>query len=136
MTATLYHAPLACSLAVRMAAAEGHVPLDIAYLNLRTKTLETGGSLYDINPLGQVSVLRLEDGGILTETSTALLWIQSRSPVAWFRRDPFDPAFFQLARWIAFCATELHKQIFRIVFSPEARDTMKDRIRDLAPLRF
>ena len=136
MTATLYHAPLTCSLAARMAAAEGEVPLNIEYLSLRTKELEKGGSLYDINPLGQVSTLKLDNNEIITETSTTILWIQAQSKVKNFHCDPSSPEFFQMARWVAFCATELHKQIFRVVFYPEATDEVKDRVRDLAPLRF
>ena len=136
MTATLMHAPLACSLAVRFAAAEGSVPLKISLLNLRTKEFETGGSLYDFNPLGQVSVLKLEDGQLLTETSTCLLWLQSQSPDKGFRRPPEEGDYFQMIRWISFCSTELHKQIFRIVFYDEATEEVKERIRDLAPKRF
>ena len=109
MTATLMHAPLTCSLASRIAAAEGDVPLKIAYLNLKTKEFVDGGSLYDINPPGQVSTLRLDSGEIITETSTVLAWIQAQSQKADFRRDSNDPAYFQMLRWIAFCATELHK---------------------------
>ncbi len=133
---TLMHAPLTCSLAARIAAVEGGVPLNLEYLNLRTKELENGGSLYDINPLGQVSVLRFNGGEILTETSTCILWIQSQSENTGFRREPNSPEYFQMLRWIAFCATELHKQIFRVVFYPEATDAVKNKIRDLAPLRF
>ncbi|WP_282605390.1 glutathione S-transferase family protein [Pelagibius sp. Alg239-R121] len=136
MPATLMHAPLTCSLAARFAAAEGKVPLEIAYLNLQTKKFEEGGSLYDFNPLGQVSVLRLESGEIITETSTTLLWIQAQSSEPAFRREPNDPDYYQLLRWIVFCATELHKQIFRVVFYPEATDDVKDRFRELAPQRF
>ncbi len=136
MPPRLMHAPLTCSLAARFAAAEGGVPLEITYLNLRTKELEGGGSLYDLNALGQVSVLRLESGEIITETSTVLTWIQSHSPDAAFRRDPSDPDYFQLLRWIAFCATELHKQLFRVVFYDEATEEVKERIRGLAPQRF
>jgi len=135
MKNTLYHAPLACSLAARYAAAEGDVPLDIAWLNLRTKELLKGGSLYDINPLGQVSVLALEDGQIINETSAVLMWIQSQSKVTEFRRDPSDPEYFQLMRWISFCSSELHKQIFRVVFYDEATDEVKDKVRALAPAR-
>lgn len=134
--ALLYHAPLTCSLAARFAAAEGGVPLEISYLNLRTKELESGGSLYDVNPLGQVSVLRLEDRSLLTETSTVLLWIQSQSGNPGFRVDPEDPDYFQLLRWLAFCATELHKGLFRVLFYQEATDEVKERVRGLAPLRF
>ncbi|MCK0069463.1 glutathione S-transferase family protein [Kordiimonas laminariae] len=136
MPATLYHAPLACSLAARFAAAEGGVPLDIEYLNLRTKELEKGGSFLDVNPLGQVSVLKPEDQPFITETAATILWIQSQSENTSFRIDPSHPDYFQMIRWLGFCATELHKQIFRIVFYGEATDDVKDRIRDLAPQRF
>ena len=136
MTNTLFHAPLACSLAVRIAAAEGEVPLNISYLNLWTKEVENGGSLYDINPLGQVSVLKLDNGEIITETSTCILWINEQSQKDSFRIDPSDSRYFQLLRWTAFCATELHKQIFRVIFYPEATDPVKEKIRNLAPKRF
>ena len=133
---TLYHAPLTCSLAARFVAAEGNVDLDIEPLNLATKELVSGGSLYDINPLGQVSVLRLTDGSMLTETSTVLLWLQSQSENEGFGIGPDNPDYFQMIRWIAFCATELHKGLFRVVFYQEATDEVKDRVRQLAPLRF
>ena len=136
MPATLYHAPLACSLAARFAAVEGGVPLNIEYLNLRTKELENGGSFLDINPLGQVSALKPESSPLITETAATILWIQSQSENQDFRRDPSDPDYFQMVRWLGFCATELHKQIFRIVFYGEATDEVKDRIRGLAPQRF
>jgi len=135
MTATLFHAPLACSLATLIAAAEAAVPLDVVCLDLTTKETETGGSLYDINPLGQVSVLRMDDGGILTETATCIAWVQAQSRNG-FAIAPDDPRYFQMLRWLNFCATELHKQIFRVVFYPEATDPVKDRIRALAPQRF
>ncbi len=133
---TLYHAPLTCSLAARFAAAEGGVNLDIVPLNLGTKELATGGSLYDINPLGQVSVLEFKDGTKLTETSTVINWIQSQSINDDFRIDPSDPGYFQMLRWLAFCATELHKGLFRVVFYQEATEEVKNRVRALAPLRF
>ena len=133
---TLYHAPLTCSLAARFAAAEAGIPLDIEYVNLQNKELERGGSLYDVNPLGQVSVLQLDDGTKLTETSTVLLWLQSQSKNEAFRVNPEDPEYFQMLRWTAFCATELHKGLYRVVFYDEATEPVKDRVRDLAPLRF
>ncbi len=136
MPAVLYHAPIACSLAVRIAAAEGDVPLDLKLVNLNQKTLVDGGSYLDISPLGQVSVMITEDGETLTETATCIAWVQARSRNADFRRAPDAPDYFQMLRWLGFCATELHKQIFRIVFYPEADDGTKDRIRGLAPARF
>ncbi|MBB6522513.1 glutathione S-transferase family protein [Pseudoteredinibacter isoporae] len=135
MNNTLFHAPLACSLAVRMAAAEGGVPLDIAYLNLKTKELEGGGSLFDVNPLGQVSVIKDCNGQIITETSTCLQWVQLNSKDASFYREPSSSEFLQISRWISFCSTELHKQIFRVVFYDEATADVKERFLNLAPAR-
>lgn len=131
----LYHAPLTCSLAARFVAAEGEVELDIEPLNLITKEIASGGSLYDVNPLGQVSVLQLPDGSKLTETSTILVWLQSQSKIEEFYIAPDTADYFQMLRWIAFCATELHKGLFRVVFYQEATDEVKDRVRQLAPLR-
>lgn len=136
MTATLFHAPMACSLAARIAAAEGGLPLDLTHVNLKTKRLENGQSFLDVNPLGQVSVLHTANRERITETAAVLVWIQAHAPNPEFRLTSDDPRYFQMLRWLGFCATELHKQIFRIVFYSEATDAVKDRIRGLAPQRF
>lgn len=132
----LFHAPLACSLAARFAAAEGDVPLDIVYLSLKTKKLEDGGNFLDIDSLGQVSTLHLESGELITEPSAVILWIQSQSSNPNFRRDPRDLDYFQMIRWLRFCAIELHKQLFRVVFYLEATDEFKSQYRVLAPKGF
>ena len=79
MPALLYHCPFNCSLSVRFAAAEGDVSLGVDLVDFATKTLASGRSLLDVNPLGQVSTLRLETGELLTETSACLLWVQSQA---------------------------------------------------------
>ena len=135
MTALLYHCPMNCSLAVRFAAAEGDVPLVLDHVDFDTKSLWSGGSLLNVNPLGQVSTMQLETGEILTETSACLIWVQDRASSE-FRVDPQDPRYFQMLRWIGFTATELHKQILRVVFYPEATNSVKDKFRALVPKRF
>ena len=135
MPTLLYHCPLNCSLAVRFAAAEGEVPLKLDLVDFETKALSSGGSFLDINPLGQVSTMRLETGELLTETSACLLWVQSQSRTT-FRVHSDDPDYFQMVRWLGFISTELHKQILRVVFYSEATDPVKDNFRALAPARF
>ncbi|MEP4196764.1 MAG: glutathione binding-like protein [Aliishimia sp.] len=135
MSTRLYHCPLNCSLAVRIAAAEGDVPLKLELVDFETKALSSGGSFLDINPLGQVSTMRLASGELLTETSACLLWVQSQSQTN-FRVCPEDTDYFQMIRWLGFTATELHKQILRVVFYSEATDPVKDNFRALAPDRF
>lgn len=135
MAALLYHCPFNCSLAVRFAAAEADVPLDLDLVDFDTKALSSGGSLLDVNPLGQVSTMRLETGELLTETLACLLWVQdqARNDV---RIAQGDAAYFQVVRWLSFTSTELHKQILRVVFYGEATDPVKDNFRALAPARF
>jgi glutathione S-transferase len=139
-TALLYHAPLTCSLAARFCAAEAGVDIQLQPLNLLNKTLVGNGvvgapSYLGIHPLGQVSALRTANGEFITETAVVLMWLQHQSRQTDFKRDVDHTEYFQLLRWLNFCATELHKQIFRIVFYQEATDPVKAKIRDLAPPR-
>ena len=131
----LYHAPMACSLAAKIAAAEAGVSIDTAYVDLGSKLLDDGSSYLAINPLGQVSVLRLTDGALLTETAAVLVWLQANANTKGFRIPSDTDCYFQMLRWLGFCATELHKQLFRVVFYPEATDEVKNRIRGLVPAR-
>ena len=126
---TLYHRKHTCSQAVLIAAAEGQVQLNIEPVNLSEKTLIDGRSYLDINPLGQVSCLRLSDGTLLTENTAILMWVQTQSGNPEFRYPPETMAYFQLMRWVSFVATEIHKGVFRIVFYDEATDDSKDRFR-------
>jgi len=127
--AQLYHAPFTCSLAVRLAAQWGDVPLDILPTGLGPKARQ---DLREQNPLAQVSTLILPDETNLTETSACLIWVQTQSTHADFKRTPDQAEYFQMIRWIGFCATELHKQLLRIVFYDEATDAVKDNFRHLS----
>lgn len=134
--ATLYHTPLACSLAVRIAAAYGDVELCLILVD-HCRTLSTDCADYkNINPLGQVATLITPTQEKITETSAALLWVQSQSANQQFCRTPYDEDYYQLIRWIGFTATEIHKQIYRMVFYDELNESSKDNIRSLAPDRF
>ena len=132
---TLIHAPQACSLATKIAAVEGDVNLNYDHVNLFTKEMSGNRSLLDFNPLGQVSVIITDQKEIITETAVCLLWVQNESTRKDFHISADDPKYFQLLRWLSFCSTELHKQIFRIVFYNEATQDVKDNFRELAASR-
>ena len=122
-------APFTCSLAVRLAARWGDVPLDLqpTPLGQQARTDFTAH-----NPLAQVSTLILPDNSVLTETSACLIWVQSQSQNPDFKRTPDQADYFQVLRWIGFCATELHKQVLRIIFYDEATEDVKDNFRRLS----
>lgn len=135
MNPVLYHHPLACSTACRIAAAEGGVALDVVRVDVFAKTLADGGDYHAVNPMGQVSALRLADGSLLTENVAILAWIQSASPSAEFRRAPETPDYYALLRWLGFIAAELHKAVLWPQFNRDVPDAMKAFAREIAPKR-
>lgn len=127
---------MACSLAARLAAAEAGIEIELAHVDLKSKRLADGQSYLEVNPLGQVSVLRLPNGRLLSETSAVLMWLQANAGPTMAPIPADSDDFYELLRWIGFCATELHKQMFRVLFYPEATEEVKARVRALAPARF
>lgn len=55
-----------------------------------------------VNPMGQVPVLLLEDGTVLTESAAILLWLADRHPG--LAPAPGDPARAPFLRWLLFLA--------------------------------
>ena len=114
--AKLFHYPMACSTAGRIAAAEAGIELKIQEVDVYSKDLSGGGSLFDINPLGKVPTLKLPSGEIISENVAIMYSIEAQ------RGAVVSP---QIIRWLSFCATELHKGIIwpiaRGEASPEVR---------------
>ena len=136
MQATLYHHPMACSTASRIAAAEAGASVIIETVNIFTKETSGGGSIYDVSPLGQVAALKTTDGEVLTENVAILLWLQAHGKREAYRHTPTDADYFQLVRWLGFCATELHKALLWPVFNPTSPEEMKLAVMKLAPAKF
>ena len=106
----LYFAPLACSMATRIALYEAGADADYIYRD-HTKRLPDGSDFHAINPLGMVPTLRTDDGELLTENAAILQYVAERFPNA-----ELAPAGgIQRARmqqWLCYIGTELHKALF------------------------
>lgn len=74
----IYAIPGACSLAPSIALRELRVPFDSILVDPTTKQCSDGEDYWQVNPLGYVPSLRLEDGRLLTETSTILDYLSER----------------------------------------------------------
>ena len=68
----LYFAPMACSLATRIALYEAGAAARFIQADTHSKKLLDGSDYFAINPMGQVPALRLDDGEILTENTPVL----------------------------------------------------------------
>jgi glutathione S-transferase len=82
LTMNLYFAPLACSLATRIALYEAGAEAQYTCVDMKTKRLADGSDFFDINPMGQVVVLRTDDGVLLTENAAVLQYVADRFTVA------------------------------------------------------
>ena len=80
----LYFSPMACSMATRIAAYEAGA--DIRFLKVdtkaRPKVVEDGAAFLAINAMGQVPVLRTDDGELIRENPVILQYVAERFPDA------------------------------------------------------
>jgi glutathione S-transferase len=130
----LYFAPLACSLATRIALYEAGADAQYTYVDMKTKRLADGSDFFDVTPMGQVVVLRTDDGVLLTENAAVLQYVADRFPAA-----KLAPAAglerARLQEWLAFIGTELQKAVFVPLLDPKAPEGAKVYAREKAALR-
>jgi glutathione S-transferase len=130
----LYFSPLACSLATRIAFYEASYEATYAQVDTKRKRVKTDGDFFEINPLGQVPVLRTDDGELLTENTAILPYVADQlpsanlAPVGGFERA-------RLHQWLGFISTELHKALFVPLLTPTASDDVKHYVREQVALR-
>ena len=130
----LYFSPLACSLATRIAFYEAGYDARYVQVDTKRKRVEDGSDFFEINPLGQVPVLRTDDGTLLFENTAVLPYVADRLPAA--KLAPIgglERA--RLQQWLGFVGTELHKAVFVTLLDPDASTEVKRYAREKLPLR-
>lgn len=130
----LYFSPLACSLATRIACYEGGIEAQYLQADTRTKRLHDGADFLAVNPLGQVPVLEMDDGTLLTENTAILQYVADSRPEA-----QLAPAGRQqqalLRKWLGFIGTELHKAVYNPLLDAKAPEGARTYARDKLPAR-
>ncbi|WP_119421697.1 glutathione binding-like protein [Desertibaculum subflavum] len=130
----LYFAPLACSMATRIAAYEAELPINFIQVDTKARRAADGADFMAINPMGQVPVLRTDDGTLLTENGAVLPYVADRAG-----RGLLGPQHgaerFRLHEWIGFIGTELHKATFTPPLDPKAGQGARDYAKSKAALR-
>jgi len=120
----LYFAPMACSLASRIALYEAGAAARFIAVDTHTKRVEDGSDYWTINPMGQVPALRTDDGLLLSENAAVLQYVAECHPQA--RLMPTDAnGQARLRQWIGFIGTELHKAVFVPRLDPHASADVK-----------
>jgi len=132
----LYFAPLACSLATRIALYEAGAPATFTQVDLKShKVLPSGQDFKQIAYLGQVPALAIDDHTVITENTAVLQFVARQCPEA--RLAPTDGVqYARMQQWLGFIGTELHKGIFIALLDAKAPEGAKEYSRNKIPLRF
>jgi len=131
----LYFSPLACSMATRIAFYEAGVEAKFNQVDSKTKLVADGTDYRTINPLGQVPVLRGDDGELLTENPAVLQYVADHYPQSGLA-PAAGPERYRLQQWLNFVTSELHKLVFSPLLNPTAPQGAKEFAREKAEPRF
>lgn len=131
----LYFSPLACSMATRIALYEAGADARFVYVDGKSKRLPDGSDFLAVNAMGQVPVLRTDDGETLTENPVVLQYVADQYPDAGLAPPPGRERR-SLQRWLNFVTSELHKLVFTPLLTPTAPEGAKAFAREKAELRF
>ena len=126
----LYYSPGACSLSPHIVLAEVGASYEIDKVDLKNKTLASGGDWAKINPKGYVPALRIPSGDIVTEGAVIVRFLADQFPAANLAPPHGTIERVRLDEWLHFIATELHKGMSPL-YKPLAGDDFKKNIREV-----
>lgn len=134
----LYFAPLACSMATRIAIYEANAAANFIYVDIHTnpqaRLLSDGGDYYAVNPMGQVPAIRTDDGELIAENPVVLQYVADRYPQSQLAPQNGLERY-RLLQWLNFISTELHKATYIPLLSRSSNDGAKAFAREKLPLR-
>jgi glutathione S-transferase len=126
----LYYSPGACSLSPHIALLEAGLPYDLIKVDLRAKKLENGDDFLAVNPKGQVPVLVLDSGELVTEGPVIVQMIADKAAAKNLAPARDSAERYKLQEWLTYINSELHKNIgplFSPVLADDAKNFFKDR---------
>ncbi|MGE4240100.1 glutathione transferase GstA [Ramlibacter sp.] len=127
----LYYSPGACSLSPHIALREAGLAFEPVLAPTRTHKLPDGGDFYQINPLGYVPVLELDDGTRLREGPVIVQYVADQAPQKNLAPANGTLARYRLQEWLTFIGTEIHKTfspLFNASMPEEGKQMSRDRL--------
>lgn len=131
----LYFSPGACSLSPHIVLREAGVPFELEQVNLQTKKTKAGADFLAVNPKGQVPVLQLDNGDILTEGPAIVQYIADQKPESGLAPPNGSIARYHTQEWLNFVTSELHK-VFAPLFRPNTPDEFVKITKETLASRF
>lgn len=124
----LFFSPGATSFSVRIVLHELGLDAEFVRVDLENQTVPSTGEAYsDINPMGKVPALELDNGTVLTEGAAVLQYVADLVPDSGLAPAPGTLARYQLMETLNFLATEVHKG-YSSVFDPEVPPAYREQL--------
>ena len=124
----LFFSPGATSFSVRIVLHELGLDAEFVRVDLESQTVPSTGEAYgDINPMGKVPALELDDGTVLTEGAAILQYVADLVPGSGLAPAPGTAARYRLMETLNFLATEIHKG-YSSIFDPDVPPTYRERL--------
>jgi glutathione S-transferase len=126
----LHHAPLACSLASRLALVESGLEHEIAFVDT-ARGAQKSAAYRALNPRGQVPALETDEG-VLTESTAILPYIADLAPQKQLMPPAGSFARAKAQSWLSFLSSTLHVSLARAMFPPPGCDSPEAQAAALA----
>jgi len=127
----LFYVPGVCSLSPHIVLREMGADFQLDKVDRKTKVSESGTDYNQLNPKSYVPALQLDDGTVLTEGASILMYLIDQKGGEKLAPKAGTKERYKLQEWLVFIATELHKNyspLFRKTPDPVPRETLQKRL--------
>jgi glutathione S-transferase len=131
----LFYSPGSSSLSPHIALREAGLAFEPVLASIKTHKLPDGSDYHDINPLGYVPLLELDDGTRLREGAAIVQYIADLVPIKNLAPANGTLPRYRLQEWLSFVGTEIHKT-FSPLFNTAMPEAGKQTSRDKLASRF
>ena len=128
----LYFMPAACSLSPHIVTNELGIACNLVKIDHKTHRTQDGRDFLDLNPLGYVPLLELDDGTLLREGPVIVQYLADLKPEAGLAPPHGTMARYRLQEWLNFLTSEIHKGFIPLLYARLAgaygSDTAKPKL--------
>jgi glutathione S-transferase len=113
----LYYIPGACSFSPHIVLKELDLEVTLIKVNHKTHQTEDGRDFHDINPLGYVPALELDDGTVLREGPVIVQYLADLKPESGLAPPNGSLERYRLQEWLNFLTSEIHKGFIPLLYA-------------------
>jgi glutathione S-transferase len=132
----LFYAPASSSLLPHIVLYEAGLSFEAVRINEHSKVIEAGGDFKEVNPLGYVPALVLDDGKLLTEGAAIVQYIADQVPLKNLAPPNGTIERTELQSWLNFFSSEMRKGGFSPLFYKGMPEQGKQIFRARLKVRF